>query len=453
MSSLSSSTTFSYANLYNNIFDFDIFIFDFDGTIMNTEYTHCKAWNIAINDFFNNNNDNKINISINDYFKYFHSLDNKFSRMFLNIKYDFDISYYEDLYKKKQIIYNNLIKTEHLLLMPFCFSFLDLLVQNNKKFIIVTNTSISNIQILSNKHLILKSAYKIYTKENFFAKKPNPECYLKIINEFTNEGYTKFIGFEDSLPGIHALYQVSQITPIFINTNEYYYTDYIIKNYPNIINIKNYDLTILNNLLTSKSQQLKINNEYNFINHILEHNINELNKNKHNMNHIINSISTILKNSNPNNNIYLSGMGKSGYICKKSASTWQSLAIKASYIDLPNLPHGDFGIFKNNDILLLISNGGNTNEVINILKYIKYNLTTKINIISIIAHKNSEMEKYSNITYILNEITEADTINMTPSTSSIIFMTILDAIAINIKKNITKDEFQMFHPSGSLGKK
>ena len=146
-------------------------------------------------------------------------------------------------------------------------------------------------------------------------------------------------------------------------------------------------------------------------------------------------------------------MGKSGYICKKSASTWQSLSIKASYIDLPNLPHGDFGIFNDNDILILISNGGNTTEVIDILKYIKYNLKTKINIISIVANKNSEMEKYSNITYILDNIIEADYINMTPSTSSIIFMSLLDAISINIRNDITKDEFKMYHPSGSLGKR
>lgn len=146
-------------------------------------------------------------------------------------------------------------------------------------------------------------------------------------------------------------------------------------------------------------------------------------------------------------------MGKSGYVCKKSASTWQSLSIKCSYIDLPNLPHGDFGLFNDNDIFILISNGGNTEEIIYILKYIKNNLKKKINTISIVANENTEMEKYSNFTFVLNNIKESDNINMTPSTSSLIFMALLDGIAINVKKNITKEDFQLVHPGGSLGKK
>ena len=63
------------------------------------------------------------------------------------------------------------------------------------------------------------------------------------------------------------------------------------------------------------------------------------------------------------------------------------------------------------------------------------------------------MEALSDFTYVLDNITEADSINMTPSTSSLIFMALLDGIAINIKKNISKDEFKMVHPSGSLGKR
>ena len=63
------------------------------------------------------------------------------------------------------------------------------------------------------------------------------------------------------------------------------------------------------------------------------------------------------------------------------------------------------------------------------------------------------MEKYSDYAFILENIVEADPIEMTPSTSSLLFMSILDAIAICLKKNITKEEFQLCHPSGALGKK
>ena len=110
-------------------------------------------------------------------------------------------------------------------------------------------------------------------------------------------------------------------------------------------------------------------------------------------------------------------------------------------------------MFRDNDILILISNSGNTEEIIYILKYLKNNLNKKVNTISIVANKNSNMEILSDFTYVLDNITEGDEINMTPSTSSLIFMALLDGIAINLKKNISKDEFKMVHPSGSLGKR
>lgn len=424
--------------LLNNILSYDLFVFDFDGTTLDTEKYHCKAWCKAIEN----------DLTMNDYFKYFHSLDNKESSYFLNIKYDIKVNDFDNLYKLKQKIYNEMIQIENIDFIVGCYNFLEYLISNKKDFIIVTNTSINNINIFKEKYPILNKALKIYTKEDFFIKKPNPECYLKIVHHY-KEIYKNIIAFEDSLPGIHALYQVSNITPVFINNNNYYYYNYIINNYRNIVIQENYNLEQLNSTLNST-----LNGNLNiYSNNLLDNYIHELNKNKDNIHYIVNSISTIFKNMNSCNHIYLSGMGKSGYVCKKSASTLQSLSIKANYIDLPNLPHGDFGIFNNNDILLLISNGGNTKEVIDILKYIKNNLKIKINIISIIANKNSEMEKYCNITYILENIIEADSINMTPSVSSIIFMTILDLIGINIRSDITKEEFKMNHPSGSLGKR
>jgi arabinose-5-phosphate isomerase len=437
--------------LYNNILSYDLFVFDFDGTILDTEKHHCKAWNKST----------KKNIPLIDYYKYFHSLDKKYSRMYLNINHNIEINNFDELYSTKQKIYNEMIQeeNENIQFIIGCYDLLEFIINNNKDFVIVTNTSIKNINIFKLKYPILNKALKIYTKEDFLVKKPNPECYLKIVNTYKNK---KIIGFEDSLPGIHALYQVSDITPVYINNNNYYYNDYIKNKYSNIIITEQYNLNNLNIDLELTDNLMKSNKDKELfseitvkenIDNLLYNYINEFIKNKDNMNYIIRSISVIINNLNSNNHIYLSGMGKSGYVCKKSASTWQSLSIKANYIDLPNLPHGDFGIFNDNDILLLISNGGNTQEVIDILKYIKKDLKTKINVISIVANKNSEMEKYSNITYILDNIIEADFINMTPSISSIIFMTILDSIGINVKSNITKEEFKMNHPSGSLGKR
>jgi len=418
------------------LLDFDLFVFDFDGTIMDTEKIHCKAWEDILSH----------KIGIHNYQKYFHSLIKDYSKHYLHLFYNIKYEDYDHLYKLKQDKYEELIKSENIELIKGVYDFLNHLIQMNKKFVIVSNTSKKFIDYYSIKYPILNNAFKIYTKELFIHKKPNPECYLKIVNEFKND---KIIGFEDSLVGIHALYQVDQITPVFIYNEDYYYKDHMIEKYNNIIVLKDYDINDLEDTLAKRN----LIYNFDFIHSILNNNINELKKNYLIMKNIIHNISILINNLNHDNNIYLSGMGKSGYVCKKCASTWQSLSIKCYYLDLPNLPHGDFGIFRDSDILIVISNSGNTSEIIYILEYIKNHLHKKITIISIVANKNSKMEKLSTFTYVLENICESDIINITPSASNLIFMALLDGIAINIKKNITINEFKKNHPAGSIGER
>lgn len=426
-----------------DIFDYELYIFDFDGTLIDTEPYHLKAWNLVIIDFLKGDTDSELSLS--DYQKYFHSLQPDSVKNFLNIKYDLDYNKFDYIYKLKQTYYETLIKLEDVPFIKGANEFLTKILELRKKFIIVTNTSQQFINFFKDKYPILGKADAIFTKENFIHRKPHPECYLKIEQLYPE---IKKIGFEDSLTGMNALYQVKNIKPVLIYDNQYYHNDYMINNFKNISILNEYDIS-----------NFKLNLEKDiypkdtFIENILKNNIQELHNNFVVMKTIIRDIVLILRNMNKNNNIYLSGMGKSGYICKKSASTWQSLSIPCSYIDLPNLPHGDFGIFRNGDILILISNGGNTEEIIYILKYIKNNLGKKITTISIVANKDSKMAKLSDYSFVLKNIREADNINMTPSTSSIIFMGLLDAIGIALQDNITKDEFKLVHPAGSLGKK
>jgi D-arabinose 5-phosphate isomerase GutQ/beta-phosphoglucomutase-like phosphatase (HAD superfamily) len=423
----------------NNILEYDLFIFDFDGTLMNTEPHHCKAWSCALSQVKNR----EIVLSMQEYQKYFHSLNDKHSKIILKALYD--ITDYDNVYKIKQEYYQNFIKTENIQFVEGAEKFLKFIIENNKKFIIVTNTAKEFIKIFKEKHPILSEALKIYTKDFFVHRKPNPECYLKIMDEYRIE---KKIAFEDSLVGIHALYQVNDITPVLIYDEKYYFLNEMYKKYSNLISLEKFDLFDLENKIRNYKREFDST-----INNILINNIDQLQDNLLNMGYIIKQVTTIISNLREGSHIYLSGMGKSGYVCKKCASTWQSLSIKCSYIDLPNLPHGDFGIFNDNDILILISNSGNTEENVYILKYIKDYLKKKITTISIVANTKSEMEKYSTFTYVLNPILEADRINMTPSTSSLVFMALLDGIAINLKKDITKEEFKLAHPGGSLGKK
>jgi arabinose-5-phosphate isomerase len=430
----------------HNLNDYDLFVFDFDGTIIDTEKFHYKGWIKTLQKHVDKN----IYFDYKTYIKHFHTIDVSNKKKYLLLKYD--IRNYDTLYELKQKEYNKLINENEVLLVKGFEKIINFIHEYNKKFVIVTNTSIKNINFFSEKYpIITKNVDKIYTKENFIKKKPHPECYLKVINDYPNH---KIIGFEDSLYGFHCLYQVDKIKPVYIYHNDYYYNEHIIKTYNNIIICTDYNLYNMNvqlNLQKNVSNYIKTNK---FIENIIDNNINQFILNKTNIQNIIYQISIILKSLKKENHIYLSGMGKSGYICKKSASTWQSLSLKCSYIDLPNLPHGDFGIFREHDVIILISNSGNTDEIIYILKYLKtHNDKFKITTISIVANKNSIIEQYSDYTFILNNIKEADVINMTPSTSSLIFMSILDGIAINIRNDISKEEFKLYHPAGSLGKR
>jgi D-arabinose 5-phosphate isomerase GutQ/beta-phosphoglucomutase-like phosphatase (HAD superfamily) len=447
------------------ILDYDLFIFDFDGTLMDTEDIHHNVWIKALEQYTNSEK-GSIHLTKSDYYQYFHDLNKDVTKQFLRFHPQLHIEniyeIYETIYGIKQKLYREYLEKNIVQFIKGADLFLQYLIDHKKKFIIVSNTSIRNLDIIKKNYPILEKAHKIYTKENFKNKKPNSECYIKISMEYQNE---KKICFEDSLPGMEALYLVNNITPVFINNEEYYYTNYIIQHYPNIIHVKQFNsnsesnsesklnLKELNRKIDVYHRKNNQNNHTSFIHSILQNNIYELRKNFIRMEYIIETITMILKNMNKNGNIYLTGMGKSGYVCKKCVSTWQSLSIKSSYIDLPNLPHGDFGTFRDGDVLIMISNSGNTDEIIYILDYLNKHIKKNITKISIVANKDSEMEKRSDYTFVLNDIKEADLINMTPSTSSLIFMSLLDGIAIHLKKNITKEEFQLHHPSGSLGKK
>jgi D-arabinose 5-phosphate isomerase GutQ/beta-phosphoglucomutase-like phosphatase (HAD superfamily) len=441
-------------NNIKNLLEYDLFVFDFDGTIMDTEELHCRAWTLALSKIKNED----IHISMNDYQRFFHSLKKNYSKYYLNMYWDISFKDYEYVYKLKQTIYKEFILTTNVLLTNVektnvqlingCDIFIDFILKNNKKFVIVSNTSKECIDIFSIRYPILKNAFKIYTKEFFLHKKPNPECYMRVIQDFPNH---KIIGFEDSLPGMEALYKTKYyITPVFIYNKHYYFNDYIFKKYTNIITFEDYNIQSLNQKLVDNDDN---DNDKNIIEKIVNNNIVELQKNKNTMIHIIHKIALLLHNNiNNNHNIYLTGMGKSGDVCKKCSSTWQSLSIQCSYIELCNLPHGDFGKLKDGDTIIFISNNGNTDEMIHVLQYIQHKLHKKITTISIVANKANEIQHYSTFTFVLENIIEADSINITPSTSSVLFMTLLDSLGIYLKKNISLKEFKVNHPGGSLGK-
>ena len=405
---------------------FDLYIFDLDGTLINTEILHYESYKETL-EHFNYNKE----FTYNEYCKLIHYDDELFKTIVsseLNINYNKFYEYKKDLYIKKL--------NDNLKLNIYVEDFLTNLFNNNIKTAIVSHSEQDTIDIILKKIPLLKKCNIILSRDDYVNRKPHPECYIKILDYFP-ECHNP-IGFEDSYKGYKSLDE-TQITSVLVNTEDYYYYKKI--------NATNH----INNFLEFNENKIIIKEKLN-ISEKIDKYINYIIKLKTTFKYPIMNLLSLLLNANKN--IYLTGIGKCGHICKKSVSTWQSMGISCHYLNLPDLFHGDFGILKPNDIIIYISNSGNTKELIDCVSYIK----EKFNIlqIALTINKNNQIRKYVNFCYnISNDIEEIDKINMAPTISSVIFMIFLDMLGVYLAENkeLTIEKFQLNHPGGDLGKK
>ncbi len=149
--------------------------------------------------------------------------------------------------------------------------------------------------------------------------------------------------------------------------------------------------------------------------------------------------------------VIFGGVGKSGLIATKIASTFSSIGTPAFSISAADCSHGDLGSITKRDILILISNSGSSEELKNIIQYANRN---KIKLIGIVSKKNSLLYKASDIKLLIPEVQEAG-FGIVPTTSTSVQLAMGDALAIALMnyKKFSKLDFKKFHPSGSLGNK
>jgi len=148
--------------------------------------------------------------------------------------------------------------------------------------------------------------------------------------------------------------------------------------------------------------------------------------------------------------IILCGVGKSGLIAAKIASTLSSVGSPAFSLSANDCLHGDLGSITNKDILILISNSGKSEEIVPIIKFANRN---KIKLIGIVSKKTSFLYKASDIKILLPEVKESG-LGVVPTSSASIQLAIGDALAIAAlkKKQFSKYDFSRLHPGGNLGK-
>ena len=148
--------------------------------------------------------------------------------------------------------------------------------------------------------------------------------------------------------------------------------------------------------------------------------------------------------------VIFSGVGKNSFICKKSAATFSSVGIPSFFVDPTGVSHGDAGQIEKSDILVIISNSGNTAELTNLLKFAN---RFRIKIIGVASNANSMLLKASDVKILYPKLKESDPNNIVPTTSTSFVMMLCDCLATTImeRKKFTKENFFLYHKGGNLG--
>lgn len=151
-------------------------------------------------------------------------------------------------------------------------------------------------------------------------------------------------------------------------------------------------------------------------------------------------------------NVIVSGMGKAGIVGRKLSASLSSTGTPSHYLHPAEAVHGDLGSLRENDIVILLSYSGETDEITRLIPTIK---STAQMLIAITADHNSTLGQKADITLVLGKHAEACTLGLAPSTSTTAMIALGDALALVTSERIgfTADNFAKFHPAGSLGQK
>ena len=150
--------------------------------------------------------------------------------------------------------------------------------------------------------------------------------------------------------------------------------------------------------------------------------------------------------------VIVTGVGKSGHVGEKMASTLASLGTPSFFLNPLDAFHGDLGMISEGDVVISISYSGYTDEL---LRFIPMLMERNIPIIGITGNKNSLLAQYSSCHLDIKVDHEADPLNLAPTSSTMATMAMGDALACALVKlrNFKAWDFAQFHPGGSLGKR
>ncbi|MBR2234235.1 MAG: KpsF/GutQ family sugar-phosphate isomerase [Prevotella sp.] len=150
--------------------------------------------------------------------------------------------------------------------------------------------------------------------------------------------------------------------------------------------------------------------------------------------------------------VIVTGVGKSGHVGAKIAATLSSTGTPSFFINPLDVFHGDLGVMTRDDVVLAISNSGQTDEL---LRFIPMVLQMQIPIIAMSGNSQSLLAKYAVCHLNVGVNHEADPLNLAPTSSATAQMVMGDALAVALikKRNFQPQDFAQFHPGGELGKR
>jgi len=153
-----------------------------------------------------------------------------------------------------------------------------------------------------------------------------------------------------------------------------------------------------------------------------------------------------------NGSIVVCGMGKAGIVGQKISATLSSTGSPSHFLHPAEALHGDLGKVKSNDVLLIFSQSGETEEISRILPALR-SLSSAI--IAITASDQSTLARYAEIVLPIGRITEADVNGLAPSTSTTVMLALGDSLALTVcaQRGFRAEDFAKFHPAGALGRK
>ena len=150
--------------------------------------------------------------------------------------------------------------------------------------------------------------------------------------------------------------------------------------------------------------------------------------------------------------VVIVGVGKSGIIGQKIAATMTSVGTAALYLHPSDALHGGLGIVDSNDVVIVLSNSGETDEIVGMLPYLT---NRQVGIVAIVGNLNSTLARRADAVLDASVDQEACPLNLAPTTSTTVALAIGDALAMTLMKvkGLTQDDFASNHPAGQLGKR